>query len=392
VITLAVPREPETETRVALVPEVVRALHRGGTRVLVERGAGARATFSDEQYAEAGAELVEAVDLGAVDVVAHVSPLPAAALGRLREGALTIGMIGPPEPDRVAAALGRRITALGFERLPRTSRAQAMDALSSQAFVAGYRCVLEAAVRLPRFFPLAMTAAGTVPPARVVVLGVGVAGLQAIATARRLGAVVSANDIRPDSAEEVRSVGATFIDVGVDRREASGGYARDLREDDADRQRAALAPHIAGADVLITTAGVPGRPAPRLVTTDMVAAMRPGSVVVDMAAATGGNVEGSRPGQDVLVPCAGGFGAVTVVGLDSPAGALAADASSMYAQNVKALLALLVRDGEIVVDLDDDILDGVVVTHDGVDRVEHRAQPPRPTELGVPQGDEGTHE
>ena len=391
-VTIAVPREPEPETRVALVPEVVRGLRRGGNTVVVERGAGARATFSDEEYAAAGAQLVDAIDLGAVDVVTHVSPLPARALERLREGAVIIGMIGPPEPDRVAAALARRITALGFERLPRTSRAQAMDALSSQAFAAGYRCVLEAAVRLPRFFPLAMTAAGTVPPAAVVVLGVGVAGLQAIATARRLGAVVSANDIRPDSAEEVQSVGATFIDLDVGRVEGAGGYARDLREEDAERQRRGLAPHIAAADVLITTAAVPGRPAPRLVTTDMVAAMRPGSVVVDMAAATGGNVEGSLPGQDVHVPCSSGFGHVTVVGMDTPAAQLAADASRMYAQNVKAVLGLLVRDGAVVIDLTDDILDGMVITHDGVDRVDHRAQPPRPAESGVPTGDEDRDE
>lgn len=387
-ITIAVPREPEPETRVALVPDAVRKLRRAGHLVVVEKGAGALASFGDDDYAQVGAELVDAVDLSAVDVVVHVSPLPAAALERLREGAVIIGMVGPPEPDRVAAALGRRVTALGFERLPRTSRAQAMDALSSQAFAAGYRCVLEAAVRLPRFFPLAMTAAGTIPPANVVVLGVGVAGLQAIATARRLGAVVSANDIRPDSAEEVQSVGATFIDAGLAHDQASGGYARDLREDDVDRQRRALAPHIAAADVLITTAGVPGRPAPRLVTAEMVAAMRPGSVVVDMAAATGGNVEGSRPGEDVAVPCAAGFGTVTVVGLDSPPSQIAADASRMYAHNVTSLLDLLIRDGEVVIDLEDDILDGMTVTHDGVDRVEHRAQRPRPTESGVPAGDE----
>lgn len=386
--TIGVPCESAPETRVALVPDVVRALVRDGHHVLVEQGAGAPATFGDADYAAAGAEIVEAIDLSAVDVLVHVTHLPARALERLREGAVIIGMIGPPDPDRVAAALGRRITALGFERLPRTSRAQAMDALSSQAFAAGYRLVLEAAIRLPRFFPLAMTAAGTVPPAKVLVLGVGVAGLQAIATARRLGAVVSANDIRPDSAEEVQSVGATFVDVGLDRGESGGGYARDLREDDAERQRRALAPYVADADVLITTAAVPGRQAPQLVSRDMVAAMRPGSVVVDMAAATGGNVEGSRPGEDVAVPCATGFGEVTIVGLVSPASQLAADASRMYAQNVKALLGLILRDGELVIDLEDDILDGVTVTHDGIDRVEHRAQRPRPTELGVPQGEE----
>ncbi|WP_341359763.1 NAD(P) transhydrogenase subunit alpha [Georgenia sp. M64] len=370
-ITIAAPREPSPETRVALVPDIVSALVRAGHRVLVESGAGAASTHPDEAYTAAGAEVVPAIDLAAVDVLAHVTPLPATALTRLRPGAVTLGLESPLDDDeRLAAANANRLTVLAFERLPRTSRAQSMDVLSSQALAAGYRCVLEAAIRLPRFFPLAMTAAGTVPPAKVVVLGIGVAGLQAIATAKRLGAKVAANDIRPDSAEEARSVGATFIDVGLDAAEGTGtgGYARALGSSAAERQQAALAPHIADADVLITTAAVPGRRAPLLVTGPMVAAMRPGSVVVDLAASTGGNVEGSRPGEDVRVPSSRGGGEVTVVGLASAPSDLPADASRLYAKNVANVLALLVADGELVVPLDDDIVAGLALTHDGVTR------------------------
>lgn len=371
VITIAVAREPSPERRVALVPEAVSALVRSGHRVLVESGAGLAATFCDEAYAEAGAEVVPAVDLAGVDVVAHVTPLPAAALRRLREGAVTVGL-GAPLDDaaRLAAANARRATVLAFERLPRTSRAQAMDVLSSQALVAGYRAVLEAAIRLPRFFPLAMTAAGTVPPAKVVVLGAGVAGLQAIATARRLGAKVWATDIRPASAEEVRSVGATFIDPGIDPAEGAGagGYARALGESATDRQRAAVAPFVADADVLITTASVPGRRAPLLVTADMVAAMRPGSVVVDLAAPTGGNVEGVVVGGDVRVPSRHG-GEVTVVGPASPPSDLPADASRLFARNVQGVLGLLTGpDGGLVVPLEDDVVDAMAITHAGAAR------------------------
>lgn len=356
----------------ALVPEVVTALARSGHRILVESGAGLAATFSDQSYARAGAEVLPAVDLAAVDVVAHVTPLPPAALRRLREGAVTVGLAAPlDDPDRLAAANERQATVLAFERLPRTSRAQAMDVLSSQALAAGYRAVLEAAVRLPRFFPLAMTAAGTVPPAKVVVLGVGVAGLQAIATAKRLGAKVWANDIRPSSAEEARSVGATFIDPGVDPDEGAGtgGYARELGQSAAERQKAAITPFVADADVVITTASVPGRRAPVLLTADMVRSMRPGSVVVDLAAPTGGNVEGTMVGQDVRVPSDHGGGEVTVVGPASAPSDLPADASRLFAKNVQGVLALLTgSDGELVVPLEDDIIDAMAITHAGAAR------------------------
>jgi len=247
-----------------------------------------------------------------------------------------------------------------MELVPRISRAQSMDALTSQALVAGYRSVLEAAMRLPRFFPLFMTAAGTVPPAKVLVLGAGVAGLQAIATARRLGAVVQAYDVRPSSADEVRSMGATFVDLGLEALEGTGGYAREMGEERARRQRELLALYVARADVLVTTAAVPGRPAPLLVTSDMVAAMAPGSVVVDLAAESGGNVEGVVAGEESRV------GGATVVGLRDAASALPVDASRLYAKNVANLLALLVDDdGGLRVDLTDEVLAGACVTHDG---------------------------
>lgn len=364
-------REPQPETRAALTPDAVRTLVRAGHRAVVQTGIGTLASHPDAGYAAVGAEVLEgaalAEALAAADLLAHVAPLDEARLATLRPGAITLGMTGLVDGGRQAALAAAGVQALSFERLPRTSRAQAMDVLSSQAFAAGYRAVLEAAIRLPRFFPLAMTAAGTVPPAKVVVLGVGVAGLQAIATARRLGATVAANDIRPDSAEEVRSVGATFIDAGVGTAEASGGYARALEATAADAQQAAIAPHIADADVLITTAAVPGRAAPRLVTAAMVAAMRPGSVAVDLAAATGGNIEGSVPGEDVGVPSSRGGGDVVVVGLANAAGDLPTDASRLFAKNVTNVIELLTvaapagGSPTLAIDVGDDILAGMLV-------------------------------
>ena len=369
--TLVALREPDGETRAALTPETVRTIVRLGHRVVVQTGIGTHAFHPDEAYADAGAEVLEGAPLAdalrGADLLAHVVPLEPERLAVLQPGTITLGLAGALDDERRAALAAAGTVTLAFERLPRLSRAQAMDVLSSQSFVAGYRAVLEAAVRLPRFFPLAMTAAGTVPPAKVVVLGVGVAGLQAIATARRLGATVAANDIRPDSAEEVRSVGATFIDAGVGTAEASGGYAWALAATAAEAQQQAIAPHIAEADVLITTAAVPGRRAPRLVTTEMLAAMRPGSVAVDLAAATGGNVEGSQPGAEVRVPSSRGGGDVVLVGLANAAGDLPADASRLYAKNVANVVELLTvpgADGEaapLVVDTSDEVLAGMLV-------------------------------
>jgi NAD(P) transhydrogenase subunit alpha len=369
-VKLGIPREDHGgELRVAATPETVRQLAGLGLEVIIESTAGAAAGYPDQEYVDAGGRLVRALDLPELDVLAHVRPLEPATAKALKRGAVTVGLASPSsELPTVHALADAGVTSFALELVPRISRAQSMDALSSQALVAGYRCVLEAAIRLPRFFPLFMTAAGTVPPARVLVLGAGVAGLQAIGTAKRLGARVSANDIRPASADEVASMGGTFIKLDLETAEASGGYARELSADRGALQRELLAPHVAQSDVLITTAAVPGRRAPLLVSRQMVQAMRPGSVVVDLAAESGGNVEGSVPGEDILVPTADGHGHVTLVGLKDAPSALASDASRLYAKNVANLLALMIRDGVVAPDFDDDVIAGACLTHDGAVR------------------------
>lgn len=383
VTTIAALREPPPETRVALVPDIVGQLVRQGLTVIIQSGAGQAACADDAAYEAAGATVSADIDLETVDILAHVRPLSVELIGRLRPGAVTIGLDAPLDDEaRLDALTSHRVTALSFELLPRISRAQSMDVLSSQALSSGYRCVLEAAIRLPRFFPLAMTAAGTVPPAKVLVLGVGVAGLQAIATARRLGAQVQANDIRASSAEEVRSVGATFIDLSVDGGEGTGGYARQLTTDAASAQQQALAPYVADSDVVITTAAVPGRPAPRLITAGMVAAMRPGSIVVDLAAPSGGNVEGSVAGEDVQVASTAANGSVTIVGLANPPGDLPVDSSRLFAKNVQNLAELILTEDGISVDFSDEIVDGCCLTHDGSRR--RGEAPPLPTPGGTP--------
>jgi NAD(P) transhydrogenase subunit alpha len=359
---IAVPAETRPgERRVAAVPDTVAPLVAAGHEVVVQSGAGAQSLSDDAAYAAVGATVVEGDVLSDADVVLHVRPLLPEQIARLRPGAVTVGFLAPSaEPDGVRALRDASVTAFSVELVPRISRAQSMDALTSQALVAGYRCALEAAMRLPRFFPLFMTAAGTVPPARVLVLGAGVAGLQAIATAKRLGAVVEAYDVRPASADEVRSMGATFVQLELEAIEGAGGYAREMAEDRATRQRELLAPYVAKSDVLITTAAVPGRPAPLLVTADMIVAMKPGSVVVDLAAESGGNVEGSVAGQAITV------GPVTLVGMADAASAMPTDASRLYAKNLTNLLALMISaEGELVVDLDDEVLAGACVTRDG---------------------------
>lgn len=371
---IAIRREPiEGERRVAATPAAVAQYVAAGYAVTVEKGAGVAAGYADAAYAEAGATLAASIPLKSAEVLVHVRPLDAATIAALPKGAVTIGFASPAsELDGVAALAARGITAFSLELIPRISRAQSMDALTSQALVAGYRCVLEGAMRFPRFLPLFMTAAGTIPPARVLVLGAGVAGLQAIATAKRLGAKVSAYDVRSASADEVQSMGGTFIHLDLDAAgDAAGGYAKELAADRADRQRELLAPHIANADLIITTAAIPGRPAPRLVTTSMVQGMASGSIIVDLAAETGGNVEGAVAGVDVTVPVAGGH--VTIVGMKDAASTMPFDASRLLGQNIANFVALMTRDGALVPDLDDEVVAGACLTHEGAVRHEPTA-------------------
>ncbi len=358
---VGVPAETRAgERRVALVPEAVPRLLDAGLEVYVQSGAGRYAYASDEDYRAVGAKVVDGDVLADSDIVLTVQPLEPAAARRLRPGATVIGFLVPGlELDTVRALRDREATALALELVPRISRAQAMDALSSQALVAGYRAALVAAERLPKFFPLFMTAAGTVPPAKVFVLGAGVAGLQAIATARRLGAVVEAYDVRAAAAEEVRSLGARFVELDLDTQEGAGGYARAQSAEFLRRQRELIGQHVAAADAVITTAAVPGRPAPLLITTEMVERMRPGSVIVDLAAESGGNCELSRPGEEVV------HRDVLVWGGRNVPSQLPVHASQLYARNVVNLLLHITRDGGIRLDFDDEIVAGCCVTHAG---------------------------
>ena len=362
---LLVPGETRPgERRVALLPSVVGKFRQLGYEVVVESGAGNLAYAQDSDYAAAGALVVPTSGMddafAAADVVATVRPLDYARAKRLRPGAVAVSFLSPAiDLDTVRGLHDAGATGLSFDLVPRISRAQSMDALTSQSLVTGYRAALVAADRLPKFFPLFMTAAGTIQPARVLVLGAGVAGLQAIATAKRLGARVSAYDVRAASADEVRSMGATFISLDLDALEGSGGYAREMSDDRAQRQRDPLAPHIADSDVVITTAAVPGRQAPLLVTRAMVEGMRPGSVVVDLASESGGNVEGSLPGEEVM------FGEVVVWGARDVPSEMPIHASQLYGMNVYSLLTLVSKDGAVVVDPDDEIIAGCSVVLDG---------------------------
>ena len=352
------------ERRVAMMPSVVRKFTQLGFDVAVQSGAGDAAFANDDAFREAEASVFPEASLmdeiASADVVASVRPLDYGRASRLKKGGVTISFLYPGQDTETIKALrDAGATGLSFDLLPRISRAQSMDALTSQALVAGYRAALVGADRLPSFFPLFMTAAGTIQPAKVLVLGAGVAGLQAIATAKRIGAKVSAYDVRPASADEVKSMGAAFITLDLEQLEGSGGYAREMSEDRAARQRELLTPYISEADVVITTAAVPGRQAPLLVTRQMVETMKPGSVVVDLAAETGGNVEGSAPGEEVKV------GEVTIWGAKDVASEMPVHASQLYAMNVAAVAGLLVKEGEVVVDLDDEILDGCAIVYNG---------------------------
>jgi NAD(P) transhydrogenase subunit alpha len=359
------------ERRVALVPEAVTKLHAAGLEVLVESGAGDGAWLADDAFTEVGASVVSREEaLAVADAIVMVGRPDEQTVARLRPGQALFGMLTPLTEPALARRLAQAgVTAISLDLIPRTlPRAQAMDALTSQANIAGYKAVLVAATAFGRFFPLLITAAGTARPARVLVLGTGVAGLQAIGTARRLGALVTAYDVRPETKAEVESLGATFLELtAVGPAAGAGGYARALTEDERQAQQDELAGHIARQDVVITTAQVPGRRPPLLVSAEALKSMVAGSVIVDMAAsALGGNVDGSAPGETLVTE-----NGVTLIGADALPSTMSAAASAMYARNISALLLYLVKDGSLAIDLADDLQAGVVVSHDG--RVVHPA-------------------
>jgi NAD(P) transhydrogenase subunit alpha len=358
---LGVPKETARgETRVALVPDTARRLAEAGVGVVVERGAGERAAFPDAAYEEVGAAVAAAEEVYAADAVCKVQKPSAEEVARLREGTLLVALLQPlTDPDTVRALAEAGVTAFSLDSIPRVTRAQPMDALSSQSTVSGYRAALLAAEHLGKFFPMLTTAAGTIPPAKVLVLGAGVAGLQAIATARRLGAVVTAFDVRPVVKEQVESLGATFLELDVEGAEGVGGYAVALAEDQHEREQELIARHAQESDAVITTALIPGRPAPVLVTEAAVAAMRPGSVVVDLAAEAGGNCEATRPGEVTMQD------GVTVVGLTNLPATMPVHASQMYSRNVLAFLSVMLSDGELRPDFEDEIVRETCVARDG---------------------------
>ena len=353
------------ERRVALVPDAVGRLAKSGAEVLVERGAGLPAFLPDERYAAAGATLTDRGAALGADAVAVVQRPPAADVHALREGAVLVGLLQPSGPPGFFEALAARgVTALAMELVPRITRAQSMDVLSSQATVAGYRAVLIGAAHLPRLLPMLTPAAGTLAPAKAFVIGAGVAGLQAIATARRLGAIVSAFDVRPVVREQVQSLGASFVEAEtVAGAEVAGGYAKELAEDQQRRVRDALARHIVDMDLVVTTAQIPGRPAPLLVTEEMVAGMRPGSVIVDLAAETGGNCALTRRGETVE------RGGVTILGPVNVAAGAPFHASQMYSRNVQTLLQHLAPSGALTIDLADEITGAMTAVHAGAVRL-----------------------
>lgn len=359
-IRVAVPKETASgERRVALVPSVLKQFDKLGVEVLVQKGAGAASGFADDDYA--GATVVDTVDdlYAKADVVLRVQPPTVEEAGKLPEGSLLLGFLTPHEGDsRIRNLAKRKVTSFAMELVPRITRAQSIDALSSQANIAGYKCALLAAQLSPKLFPMLTTAAGTVRPARVVVVGAGVAGLQAIATAHRLGAIVEAYDVRSATKEQVESLGAKFIETGVSA-EGEGGYARELTNDERRQQEDALAERIAQADAVVTTAAIPGRPAPKIIGKATVERMRGGSVIVDMAAETGGNCELTQAGKEVT------HQGVVIAGPKNIPSMAATHASEMYARNLYNLLALIVKEGEIRLDWEDQVLADSCLTHDG---------------------------
>ncbi len=361
-----VPKEvTDGETRVAGTPETTKRYVKEGFDVVVESGAGKHAHFTDEHYREAGAKIVAGAEAEAVwastDIVLRVYPITPEEASKIREGAILIGFMSPHKNlESVRILRDRKVSTIAMELVPRISRAQSMDALSSQASIPGYQAVLLAATYLDKYFPLLMTAAGTIQPAKIVIMGAGVAGLQAIATARRLGAVVEVSDIRPSVKEQIESLGGRFIDVPMDESgEGEGGYARELTPEQLAAQQAIVRKKVVAADAVITTALVPGRPAPKLITKDMVEEMREGAVIVDLAVEQGGNCELSKSGEMVVEH------GVTIIGHPNLAAATPADASLLYSRNILVLLLSTVSDGEVVLNLEDEIIDGVLLTHNG---------------------------
>jgi H+-translocating NAD(P) transhydrogenase subunit alpha len=364
-VTIGVLKETvRGENRVALVPEVAARLASLGASLVIERGAGSAARFPDAQYKDA--QLADSADavLATADLLLTVQPPDAAAIGRLKQGAAVAGFLAPhAQVPLVRAMKDRRVTSFAMELVPRISRAQSMDALSSQAAVAGYKAVLIGAAALDKFFPMLTTAAGTIRPATVLVIGAGVAGLQAIATAKRLGAVVEAYDVRSATREQVRSLGAKFVETGV-TAEGAGGYARELTAEEKAKQQEVLDARIAAADCVITTAGVPGRPAPRIVSRAAVERMKPGAVVVDLLAEGGGNCELARAGETV------DHGGVRVIGPVNLPATVAHHASEMYAKNLLNFIKPALKDGALAIDWDDEVFAAACVTHDGTIRHE----------------------
>jgi len=371
---IAVPREiAEGETRVALTPQIAGQLVADGIEVLIEAGAGEGSSNPDEAYEEAGATIVpDAPSLyGQADMVLRVGRPSDEELQMLKKGTVLIGTLGTLARPEIAQQLAERgVTAISMDAIPRITRAQSMDTLSSQATVGGYKAVLIAAERLPKFFPLLTTAAGTIRPARGIVMGAGVAGLMAIGTARRLGAVVEATDVRPAVKEQVQSLGGTFLEVEMTdeekaKAETAGGYATEMSDDYKRRQAELIAERVKEADFIITTALIPGRPAPRLVSEAMVKSMKPGSVIVDMAAEMGGNCELTEPGKEVVKH------GVRIIGITNLPATMPASATQMYAKNIQTLVKHLVKEGVLTIDLDDEITRGATITHDG--KVVHEA-------------------
>ena len=361
-IRVCVPKESrEGEQRVALVPDVVKRLRAMELSVSVQSGAGESAGYGDEDYVAAGADIEQDADklLAAANILLTVNPLPAQQMAALPQGCVLIGFMNPySEPERFATLQGKQVSAFSMELIPRISRAQAMDALSSQASIAGYKAVLIASTLLGKFFPMLTTAAGTVRPSKVLIIGAGVAGLQAIATARRLGAVVEGYDVRAAVKDQVESLGAKFVDIDI-KAEGSGGYARELTAEEKAQQQAILARHVAAADVVVTTAAIPGRPSPKIITAEMVAGMKGGSVIVDLAAEGGGNCELTEAGKTVV------HHRVSIYGPLNVPSTVSGHASELYARNLLNLITLMIKDGALNIDLEDQILRDSLITHGG---------------------------